>query len=62
MATSKTSFSEARQTFIKALVDYQIATRNMNLALQRISDRTASCYQSLQTMVNASGSMIKLQR
>ncbi|MFC5302829.1 hypothetical protein [Azospira restricta] len=62
MATPKTSFSEARDAFVKALTDYQTATRDMSLALQRISERSTSFYQSLQTVVNTSGSLIAPRR
>ncbi|MBI2307448.1 MAG: hypothetical protein HYU78_09105 [Rhodocyclales bacterium] len=65
MATPKApsiTFSEARDAFVKALTDYQTATRDMSLALQRISDRTSSFYQSLQTVVNTTGSMIVPRR
>ncbi|HEX5801745.1 MAG TPA: hypothetical protein VFY24_01875 [Azospira sp.] len=62
MATPKTTFSEARDAFVKALTDYQTATRDMSLALQRVAERNSSLYQSLQTVVNTSGSMITPRR
>ena len=62
MATPNTSFSAARDAFVKALTDYQTATRDMSLALKRISDRTSSLYKSLEQVVNTSGSMLAPRR
>lgn len=52
------TFSEARDAFLKALTDYQTATRDMSLALSRISSSNTTLYQSLYDVVDRSGSMI----
>ncbi|HNJ75881.1 MAG TPA: hypothetical protein PLE72_03880 [Azospira sp.] len=52
------TFSEARDAFLKALTDYQTATRDMSLALSRISSCNTTLYQSLYDVVDRSGSMI----
>lgn len=57
MSTQKVSFTKARDALIKAIADYQAATRDMNVALLRCAKHTGSIYDSLQTMVNASGTM-----
>lgn len=62
MATPSSTFSEARDAFVKALTDYQTATRDMSLALPRIAERNSAFYQSLQTGAYTSGSMLAPRR
>lgn len=62
MISRKASFSKAREALFKALADYQTATRDMNLALLRCTKHTASVYSSLQTMVDASGTIAARRR
>jgi hypothetical protein len=56
------SFGKARDAFLKALTDYQTATRDMSLALERISNQTGNFYELLSTVVHTSGSMITPRR
>lgn len=51
--SDKVSLGDACKAFLKALTDYQMATRDMNLALVRISDRTRDVYGSLNRIVTA---------
>ena len=57
MSTQKASFTKARDALVKAIADYQTATRDMNVALLRCAKHTGSIYDSLQTMVNASATI-----
>ena len=50
------SFHESRDAFIKALHDYQEATLEMNLALQRMTRHTHALYTPLKSIVRSSGS------
>jgi hypothetical protein len=52
------SFSQARDALVKALTDYQTATRDMSLALERVSAKTGAVYESLSTVIHTSGAMI----
>lgn len=52
------TFSEARDAFLKALTDYQSATRDMSFALERMHGHTHRFYVSLNDVVQTSGSMI----
>jgi thiosulfate reductase cytochrome b subunit len=52
------TFSQARDAFLKALTDYQSATRDMTFAIKRMNDHTHKLYVSLNDVVHTSGSMI----
>jgi len=56
------SYTEARNAFVKALADYQTATRDMNIALHRVSGVTANFFKSLQSVVTTSGSLLAPRR
>lgn len=58
MSAAPCSFTEARDAFLKALSDYQTATRDMSVALQRVTGHTHAFYESLTDVVNTSGSML----
>jgi len=62
MATQNVRFTEARNAFVKALADYQTATRDMHLALNRFSGQTARFFDTLQGVVNTSGSLLTRRR
>lgn len=53
------TFSEARDAFLKALTDYQTATRNKTSALERVSRHTHKFYVSFNDIAQISGAMTK---
>jgi len=52
------TFREAQHEFVKALHAYHTATRDMSLALQRVTHHTQAFYKPLKTVLYISGSMI----
>lgn len=58
MSKKSPSFAEARDAFVKALTDYQTATRDLSLALSRVSAENIHLHRSLRTVLDRSGSMI----
>lgn len=52
------SFQAARAKFLKALADYQTATRDKNVALQRVFAHTHSIYDGLNQVVSTAAPMI----
>ncbi len=57
-AQKKASFGKARQSLVKALAEYQTATRDMNHAILRCVRHTHAVCGSMQSMVNASGTLL----
>jgi len=51
MKTPACSFVEARNALMKALTDYQTATLEMSLALQRLTNHNTYFYQQLDKVV-----------
>ena len=58
MSKTTYTFAEARDAFMKALTDYQTATRDLSVALSRISSSNVKLYRSLHDVIDRSGSMI----
>ena len=58
MSKTAYTFAEARDAFMKALTDYQTATRDLSLALSRVSTGNIELYRSLHDVVDRSGTMI----
>lgn len=58
MRKPQSSFHEGRNAFMDALYEYQSATLEMNLALQKITKNTRALYAPLKTVVLKSHSAI----
>lgn len=58
MSKPACSVNQAAHAFLKALYDYQIATRDMNVSLQRLSGLLYDFSGPLKHIVHTSGSAI----
>ena len=58
MSTPTVTFSDARNAFVKALTDYQTATRDLSVALSKVSNNNVSLCQSLGSIVNRTGPLL----
>lgn len=58
MRKPQMSFHEGRNAFMEALYEYQSATLDMNLALQKITKNTRALYVPLKTVVLQSHSAV----
>ena len=58
MSKSRVSFQQAQEQLVNALHEYQAATLEMSLAMQRLTGHTQAFYQPLKKVLFTSGSMI----
>jgi hypothetical protein len=58
MSKSRVSFQQAQERLVNALHDYQVATLEMSLAMQRLSGHTQAFYTPLKKVLVTSGAMI----